>query len=122
MTGGAFSVPAGAVILHGRGLVVAAYAVQVAQKARARNGLPPSADLERLAVVLAAPSQSDSPPEVADEADYMTTREAATALKVSRRTASRLAPRLGGRKVGGQWLVDRQAVAEHNGGNHAQED
>lgn len=44
--------------------------------------------------------------------------EALTAalLGCSTRTATRLAPKLGGRLVGGRWLLDRQAVTEHTEG------
>ncbi len=121
MIGVAGPVPEGAVILYGRGLEVVAYAIRVTQQARVRNGLPRSAELDGLAAVLAAPGQSDSSPTVEEQADLMTINEAATALQVSERTARRLAPRLGGRMVAGRWLLDRQAVAEHNGGDHAQD-
>lgn len=109
----AYRVPAGAVLLDGPALDVARYAVTVAQRARARNGLPPSRALAGLADVLSPAGQADTPDEAPGEADDMTTAEAAELLGVSRRTARRLAPALGGRLVGGRWLLDRQAVTEH---------
>lgn len=112
----AVRLPAGAVLLTGTALDVARYACDVAQRARARNGLPPSRDLARLADALAAPGQTDSADEPAGQGDYVTTDQAADLLHCSPRTARRLAPALGGRLVGGRWLLDRQAVAEHKEG------
>ncbi len=117
MSSGVVVVPGGAVILHGPALDLAVYAVRLAQQARARNGLPSSIGLEQLAAVLAAPGQSASPPAAVAEHDLMTIHEAAEALGVSERTARRLAPQLGGRLVGGRWLLDRQCVAEHISGS-----
>lgn len=39
--------------------------------------------------------------------------EAADRLGVSLRQARRLAPRVGGRKIGGRWFVDEMALREH---------
>ena len=115
----AYRMPAGAVLLDGSALDAARYAVDVAQRARARNGLPRSVALARLAEALAAPGQEDSPDEPAGQPDLVTTEQAAEVLGVSLRSARRLAPRLGGRLVGGRWLLDRQAVAEHLEGRTA---
>ena len=118
----AYRLPAGAVLIDGRHLDALRYAVDVAQRARRRNGLPPAAALEALAALVApvaATGQSDSPDGAVGEADDMTTHEAAALLGCSTRTATRLAPKLGGRRIGGRWLVDRLAVAEHMEGRNA---
>ncbi len=105
--------PAGAVLLAGDALDVAQYAVRLAQDSRRRNGLPPSTALAKLAYALAAPGQSDSTDEPAEQPDFVDIGQAVQLLGVSPRTARRLARRLGGRMVGGRWLLDRQAVLEH---------
>ena len=110
---GAYRLPAGSVLLTGSALDAARYAVDVAQRARARNGLPPSTALARLAAALSPAGQTDNPNEPTGEADDMTTEEAARLLGCSPRQARRLAPALGGRLTGGRWLLDRVAVAEH---------
>lgn len=114
----AVRVPAGAVLLAGRDLDVLAYAVRLAQDARRRNGLPPSKALADLARAVAAPGHPDTPDEPPGQADLVNIEDAAAALGCSTRTARRLAPGLGGRKTGGVWLLDRQAILEHTEGNH----
>jgi hypothetical protein len=47
-----------------------------------------------------------------DAAAWLTSREVAAALEASLRTAQRLAPELGARKVGGRWLIPAAAVAD----------
>lgn len=111
-----YRLPPGAVLLTGTALDAARYAVDVTQRARARNGLPPSSALARLAAALAAPGQTDTAEEAPGQGDYMTTDEAAHLLGCSTRQARRLAPALGGQLVGGRWLVDRLAVTEHTEG------
>lgn len=111
----AYRLPADAVVLTGTALVAARFAVQVAQVARRRDGLPAStalADLEA-ALSMSPAGHADTPRELVGEADYMTTDEAADQLGCTERHARRLAPLLGGRLVGGRWLVDRVAVVEH---------
>lgn len=115
----AYRLPAGAVLLDGRHLEALRYAIDVTQRARHRNGLPPVAALAALAALVAAPGQSDSPDESAGEPEYMTTDEAAALLGISPRSVRRMASGLGGRIVGGRWLVDRQAVTEHKEGQTA---
>ena len=107
-----------AILLSGRNLEVIVYAVRVAQRDRARNGLPRSRDLDQLAtaVAQAAGGQPDSPEQVSAQADYVSCSEAASILGCSERSVRRWAPGLGGQLVGGRWLVDRQAVAEHAAG------
>lgn len=110
-------IPAGAVLLTGSALEAARYAVTVAQRARRRNGLPPLGSLVALAEALDAAASvgghEDTTDDTPGEADYMTTDEAARLLGCTPRTARRKASALGGRIIGGRWLVDRQAVAEH---------
>ena len=108
-----YRLPAGALLLDGSALEVARYAVEVAQRARARNGLPPSAQLAQLGAALAAAGPADAVDDDPVQPDAMTTTEAAAQLGCSARQARRLAPRLGGQLVGGRWLVDRVAVSEH---------
>lgn len=102
-----------AVILTGSALDAVAYAVAVAQRARHRNGLPPSRMLDALAAAVTAPGHADALEDGPGDADTVTSDQAAELLGVSARTARRLAPKLGGRLIGGRWLLDRQAVAEH---------
>jgi excisionase family DNA binding protein len=113
---GAVRLPEGAVLLTGDALVACRYAVTVAQRARGRNGLPPSVGLAHLAAALSPAGHADMPDEAAGEPEDMTTDEAARLLGYSTRQVRRLAPALGGRLVGGRWLVDRQAVSEHKEG------
>ena len=113
-----------AILLSGRNLEVIVYAVRVAQRDRARNGLPRSRDLDQLAaaVAQAAGGQPDSGEQVEVETDYISCREAAGILGCSERSVRRWAPGLGGQLVGGRWLVDRQAVVEHAAGQTRMEE
>lgn len=106
------------VLLTGRDIEAVGYAVRLAQRVRARNGLPRSRDLDRLADVAAqaAGGQPDSPEPAEAQADWVSCSEAASILGVSERTVRRWAPGLGGQLIGGRWLVDRQAVIEHKAG------
>ncbi len=103
------------VLLTGREIEAVGYAIKLAQRDRARNGLPRSRDLDQLAaaVAQAAGGQLDSCEQVEVQADYISCREAAGILGCSERSVRRWAPGLGGQLVGGRWLVDRQAVVEH---------
>ncbi|MFX1757245.1 helix-turn-helix domain-containing protein [Rhodococcus sp. As11] len=108
----------GVLLLTGDAVQALAYAVQVAQRARQRNGLPPS---RALAALASAAGQQDTEPASAleTEPEWITTEEAARMLGISDRQARRLAPRLGGRLTGGRWLLDRRAVTEHQEGQAA---
>lgn len=108
-----YRMPAGALLLTGPALETTRYAVGVAQHARRRNGLPPSTQLAELAEALTVAGHTDSPEDADVQPDAMTTHEAAAQLGCSERTARRKAPQLGGQQVGGRWLLDRLAVAEH---------
>ncbi len=105
-----------ALLITGRDIEVLAYAVRLAQQSRRRNGLPPAKALDALAAAAAGVSAVGHP-DIETEANYKTDLmdidEAAGMLGCSTRQARRLAPQLGGRLVGGRWLVDRLAVAEH---------
>lgn len=112
-------VPAGAVVIAGADLEVLRYAVEVTQRHRRLNGRPPSAGLSRLGELvglLAECGQTDRSEAPVEDAEGMTTSEAAGLLGCSERTARRRARQLGGRKVGGVWMIDRLAVLEHNDG------
>jgi len=113
-----------AVVLTGRWLAVARQAVHGANLARNRNGLPASADYAALADALAEamsrPRQCDTDtaaPQALSKPDELTVQEAMAVLGKSRRSVQRMAPRLGGRMVGGRWLLDRRAVEEHLDGS-----
>lgn len=108
-----YRLPPGAVLLTGPALDACRYAVAVAQRARARNALPPSRQLAQLAEALAAAGHTDAVEDADVQPDAMTTTEAAAQLGCSERTARRMAPQLGGRLTAGRWLLDRVAVAEH---------
>lgn len=123
MTGACLRIQDG-VLLTGRPLEVALFAVEVAQRSRARNGLPPMQSLEALRVAMSPRGHADGAEGVGGQAgdqdeEMVSTQVAAQLLGCSNRQARRLAPLLGGRLVGGRWLVDRQAVNEHNAGGHA---
>ncbi len=107
----------GVVLLTGDAVDALAYAVAVTQRARQRNGLPPSRALTALAMAATGHADNNIQPQEHDEPhDLMTTEEAAHMLGCSNRQARRLAPQLGGRLTGGRWLLDRQAVTEHQEG------
>ncbi|MGD7707008.1 helix-turn-helix domain-containing protein [Microlunatus sp. Y2014] len=102
------------VVLTGRAIDAARYAVSLAQRARAGAGLPPSAALAILHSTLTPPGQPDTGPDgPVHTEDMITSDDAARLIGCSPRTARRLAPQLGGRLTGGRWLLDRQAVIEH---------
>ena len=104
------------VLLSGSAIDAVLYAVDVAQRARSRNGLPPSTMLAALREALSPTGQADILPEPAEECgsrDRVPSAEAAQLLRCSPRQARRLAPTLGGERVGGRWVIDRQAITEH---------
>ena len=107
------------VLLQGDMLDTALRCVLIASHARVTNGLSESRAYRQLAEALAAAArgQSDVPEPVdADTLKMQPTvplEAAASKLGLSRRRCRRLAPKLGGRLIGGRWLVDEQAVQEH---------
>ncbi len=107
------------VLLTGPAIGAVLYAVEVAQRARSRNGLPPSTALAGLRAALAPGGHADGQTESAEQHEAMlecSTETAAAMLRCSPRTARRLAPALGGRLVGGRWVFDSQAVNDHIAG------
>lgn len=110
-----------AVLISGQSARILRDALLIAARARAINGLPVSRDYQTLAAELhaamSAAGQSDvRTPAVADAGSMSPTvpiEQAAAELGCSKRQARRLAPSLGGRIVGGRWLIDRQALTEH---------
>lgn len=110
-----------AVVLSGRWLAVVRQAVFAANVARRRNGLPDSRDY---AAVLGSIAAAMSPvghnvvdsgvvAAVSIPPEELTVEEAAGMLARSHRQVQRMAPKLGGRRIGGRWLLDRRAVEEH---------
>jgi len=126
MTGPGSVLHVDGVLLVGRAIEDARQAVRAAQRFRHLNGLPESAAFARLADTLTAaaaghtdhPSGPEPHPEAvtsttAPAADWLTVDQAARLLGCSTRHARRLAPQLGGRRSGGVWHLDPQAVNEH---------
>lgn len=113
-----YQVQTGAVILDGDTLAVVRELVWIGQHWRRTNGHSPSVEYARLLAALSRVGQPDVPEEAGEHPQYMTTKAAAEALGCSARNAQRLAPRLGGRRVGGQWLLDTRSVAEHIDGRN----
>ncbi len=110
----------GVVVVHGTAARTLCEAVLIAERARRSSGLPLSHDYAVLAAELHAVSaygQSDvrDKPDL-DSVDVQPTvpiEQAARELNCSRRQARRLAPALGGKLVGGRWLIDKRALDEH---------
>lgn len=110
-----------AVMVSGHTARILRDALLIAARARSINGLPVSRDYQTIAAELhAAMSASGHPdvraPAVADAgvmSPDVPIEQAAAELGCSKRQARRLAPSLGGRIVGGRWLIDRQALNEH---------
>lgn len=109
-----------AVILTGGAARAALQAALIAIRARRANGLPDSEAYRELARALAQAESggghSDAREHVAVEhfsvGPTVPLVEAATRLGLSDRQARRLAPRLGGRKIAGRWLIDEQALMD----------
>lgn len=110
-----------AVILTGPAAESALQAVLIAVRARRANGLPPAPAYRVLAAALHAARSADGhtdAPEPHGAQDFpleptIPAHEAAQRLGVGARQIRRLAPRLGGRKIGGRWFVDETALTEH---------
>jgi hypothetical protein len=119
----ALLVVGGVVVLHGPALPALRDALLVSARTRQRNGLPVGAHhaalLAAITEAMAVNGQSDgreSLPRQADSHDELPTvplAEAARRLGRSRRQTRRLAPRLGGRRIAGRWLLDDLAIREH---------
>ncbi len=115
-------VPAGAVLLAGDDLDVVRWALELAQAHRRRNGLGPSRRVTELMRVLGTSADTSESPQTdistnaTEQPCRMTITEAAAVLGVTDRHTRRLAPRLGGERIGGRWLLDAAAVEEHQNG------
>ena len=115
-----------AVVLTGEWLEAALQAVLIAARARARNGLPNSASHLALAQALNAAMSARGHADVRVTEDWedhleqepptVTVAEAARQLGLSERQTRRRAPQLGGKRIGGVWLLDQDAIAEHKEG------
>lgn len=95
-------------------------ALSIAARHRRMSGMSTDPYLSlasALADVVAVDGQTvrQTPPAVQPLAlrPTVTVAEAAEQLGVSRRTVRRIAPRLGGQRVGRAWMLDPIAVAEH---------
>lgn len=118
--------PADSLLISPQSFPVLIYAIEVTQAARRRDGLSPLKSLEALRVAMqptipAPAGHEDSEPAAGRETGYISTTEAAETLGVSRRTATRMAPGLGGRLIGGRWAIDRFALEEHVDGQGGQQ-
>lgn len=113
----------GAVVILGpQWLEYAARDAALAARTRRANGLSETSShrdyVEALTAALAATRQCDSAapePVQTHPMTYptVTTGQAAALLNRSVRTIQRLAPQLGGRLIGGRWLLDDEALREH---------
>lgn len=75
-----------------------------------RGGMPKDLeewfrDLEQLAVTPRAPA-------VLTPVTWITANEAASMLRLSIRQTTAMASKMGGRKIGGRWMLDAASVAE----------
>lgn len=111
-----------AVILTGPAAERALQAVLIAIRARRSNGYAESPEYRLLAESLARARSATGHADFGDsvlgqhlryEPPTVPLPEAARRIGVGLRQARRLAPRLGGTKVGGRWFVDGDALDEH---------
>jgi len=113
-----------AVILHGPALRAALDCVLIACRSRRLSGLPDSRTYRDLASALAVASanghtdvrETCSLPSYFQEQPTVPVEQAAHQLGLSQRQTRRLAPKLGGRITAGRWLLDQQAINEHQEG------
>jgi hypothetical protein len=115
-------------ILDGPAAELVLDALLIAARYRRYSGLPNSAAFAVIARVVAAaivsrtgqtdtaatPISDDLPCEI----PTIPIRDAAALLGYSPRQTRRLAPKLGGRMIGGRWLLDQHAITEHLEGKH----
>lgn len=107
----------GVVVISGPALKAAADAVLIAIRSRRLSGLPHSkthADLAAAFIQAAGAGQEDVPDVVvAETSPTVPIDEASKQLGLSKRQTRRLAEKLGGRVIGGRWLLDQAAITEH---------
>jgi hypothetical protein len=114
-----------AVVLTGEWVDAALQAVLIAARSRARNGLRNSATHLALAQAFTAALSANGHTDVPEPEELqhypqaeptVTIEAAAQQLDLSPRQIRRLAPKLGGKKIGGIWFLDQEAINEHKGG------
>lgn len=108
------------VLLTGTAVSTTLRAILTQIRVRQRNGLPTSGELAQIReVLMSVAGHSDlgeTPSGASSVAPDVGIEEAAKMLGTSERHARRLAPRLGGKRIGGRWLLDRDAIIEHTKG------
>jgi hypothetical protein len=118
-------VAGGAVVLTGEWLRAARQAVLIADRARQHNGLPSSTTYIGLAKAftsaLSAVGHSDvrgleEIQNYPQPSPTVTVADAAQQLQCTQRHIRRNAIKLGGKKIGRQWLLDQTAIDEHKEG------
>lgn len=118
----ALLVVGGVVVVHGPALAALRDALLVSARARQRNGLSVGAHhvalIAAITEAMAVNGQSDGREtstlhSESHELPTIPLAEAARRLGRSQRQTRRLAPRLGGRRIAGRWLLDDQAIREH---------
>lgn len=117
----------GVVVISGAAARALCEAVLIAARARRSAGLPLSADYAALAAELHAAMSASGQTDVRDLPDpdpesvapTVPIEQAAAELGLSKRQTRRLAPELGGRIVGGRWLLDAHAIRQHIQGRDA---
>lgn len=117
-------VAGGTVILSGAWVEATRQAVLIAVRARYRNGLPISASYSALTSALntavmsanghLAVRKTEVLQDLPHEHPTVTIDQAATQLGLSARQVRRIAAELGGRKIGGRWLLDQTAITERS--------
>jgi hypothetical protein len=108
------------VVLSGPAAAAALQALKIAIRARRANGAPQSAVYAALAVALTdavavdghADDHEPTPLLLSIERPTVPITEAAARLQLSRRQTRRYVKQLGGRKIGGCWLLDEESVRE----------
>ena len=114
-----------AVILTGESLKHALDAVLIAARGRTLNGLPNSATHLELAKAFTAAMSARGHSDVREPEELqhypqavptVTVAEAAIQLELTERQTRRHAPKLGGKKIAGRWLLDQDAIDEHKKG------
>lgn len=107
----------GCVVVTDSGLRAAADACLIAIRSRRLSGRPHSKILEELAAAFieaSATGQSDVRGVVCVPVlPTVALSEVVARTGLSDRQVRRLAPKLGGKKIGGRWFVDEQALQEH---------
>lgn len=112
------------VVLSGDAARIVLESMLIAAQSRTRSGLPITAAhraiAQELAAVVSPKRQCDVAIErIAEHVPMQPTvaiADAARRLGLSKRQTQRIAPKLGGRIIAGRWLLDEQAIREHQEG------